>query len=183
VSGITPAPTGGGGPSRPEKSDAGTVGSVAPSAKWWFTVEKMPYSTLDSYRKRIGRLCRSKQKHFWQRWDWRAFFTGAAVLFLGGAVGGAIGLVPFWTADPPPSHHVKVEYASILAVTFAFSLVFFLARIGRRAAEAESVEAVFDDFAEMVDAYKEEIERHEKMEALKLETEAKALYQGREVSQ
>jgi hypothetical protein len=143
--------------------------SVSPAAGQYLTVDEMPYSTLDTFRNRIERLCRSRKRHFWQRWDWTGFFTTVSVLCFGGAVGGAIGAIPFWATEP--SHRAKIEYMVVLVVVIVLAIGSLFGRIGRTSAEAESVEAIYHDFSGMVDGYKESIEHAEEIQKLKMETE------------
>ena len=93
---------------------------------------------------RLGRM----GKRQWDRW-----FAGAAILLLGGVIGGGIGLVPFLSYKPSPSSSSKVLYIVLLVAALLLAAVCGLARLAIRSEREDSCEAIKKDLDTLLGAY------------------------------
>src|SRR5712692_7080107 len=84
---------------------------------------------LKSISNRLGRMGK-------RQYD-RAF-SAAALLLLGGVVGGGFGLVPFLSTNPSPSHPARVYYFGLLSFAFILGVACTLARFAIKSEREDS---------------------------------------------
>ena len=97
---------------------------------------------LLTIHRNLGKLC-GQETPRWRRWiEWDRIFGTGAVLFVGGAIGGAIGLIPFLALSP--THNETVAYiAAVVGVAFV-GLILGTARMAVRKERVDSVGSVFE---------------------------------------
>jgi hypothetical protein len=103
-------------------------------------------SELQTISARLGRVCEPSRA----RW-----FAGAAVLALGGAVGGGFGLIPFLSTTPAPSSSATILYAALVGVGLVAALLCGLAYRALHVERADSVGAIKEDLDRMLAAYED----------------------------
>jgi hypothetical protein len=104
----------------------------------------MRKSRLQSFSDRLGRV---------GQFPWPTMWAGLGTLLLGGAVGGAFGLIPFLSTDPRPSSFDQLVYIGLVGGTAVLAIVCFLAAATTRAERVESVRAIKEDFDKMLSAW------------------------------
>ena len=91
---------------------------------------------------RLGRMSNKK---------WDRVFTGLALLFAGGVLGGGFGLIPFLAAE-----HTKVQsraYVAAIVVAVAIAILCALASLAVKSEREDSCEAIKADLDKILGAY------------------------------
>jgi hypothetical protein len=104
-----------------------------------------------SIHRSLGRLCGIGRKWWTFHLEWHKIFGAAAILFLGGAIGGGIAMIPFLAAHP--SHVAKREFIWLLAIDAAVGIGCLIARFAVRQQQVESIRSVYEAVDEIVRGY------------------------------
>jgi hypothetical protein len=119
------------------------------------TVDELRHDELITIHQALARLC--GVGHSWVRrkimMELDKFFGACAVLFLGGVIGGTLGLFPF--LDQHPTHVAKREYIGLLAVAGLIAFFCVLARIGIKGKEIESIDSVYERVDRILTSYEQ----------------------------
>ena len=106
-------------------------------------------SELKAISRRLGRM---------SKWKWDRFFVGAMLLFLGGAIGAGVGLVPFLSSTPPPSHVARREYIALVIIAGVIGIVCGVACLAAKSERDDATEAIKEDLDELLAAYERQDE-------------------------
>jgi len=90
-----------------------------------------------------------------RRWD--EWFRGAAILLLGGVLGGAFGLIPFLSTDPSPSRASKVVYFGLLGVGVLLSAICGAAGLAIKSERDESVSSIKEAVDDLLKPYEKDL--------------------------
>lgn len=124
---------------------------LEPDPEAWTLLGSVRASDMDTFLKRMQRLCQRKI-------DRAKIFASAGILLFGAAMGGAFGLIPFLSTSPAPSHESRVIYIGIICVAAIFAFVCALARYAIHEERSDSISDIADDFKNWLGAYEKQQE-------------------------
>jgi hypothetical protein len=108
------------------------------------TVADVRHSDLVTFSDRLSRV---------GQFAWASVWVTVATLAGGAFLGGAIGLIPFLSTSPPPSHHARFLYVAALIVVALLTAVMGLAALTTHRARAESIADIKTDFDKMLASF------------------------------